>query len=136
MTKKPIVSSVVFFFAYSRTTLINNNTDPASPGCSESDEIVGCIWDRLMRSNRSGHYWVCQIQDVKLLPTIAQKVQDDPLTPNTAQLLWLELSRHQIADKLQFIYLVVTCSNRVQNKIQKFAVNLEKCQHTNLNNRY
>ena len=37
---------------------------------------------------------------VKLSPTIAQKVQDGPLTPNTVEFLWLELSLHQLADRL------------------------------------
>ena len=53
---------------------------------------------------------------VKLLPTIAQKVQDGPFTPNTAQFLWLELSQRQSTNRVQFYYLIVSYSNRMQKK--------------------
>ena len=80
-----------------------------------------------MRINRSGHYWVCiQIHDVNLLPTIAKKVQDGPLIPNTAQFLCNGLSQDQFADRLRFFYLIVSYSNRMQNETQKLAVNFKK----------
>ena len=70
-------------------------------------------------------YWICiQIHDVKLSPSIVQKVEDGPLTSDTAWFLWFELSRHQIADKLQFFYLNVSYSNRMQKR-QTLAVNLD-----------
>ena len=63
---------------------------------------------------------------MKLLPTIAQKVRGGPLTPNTVEL------SYQIADRLQFFFLIVFYSNRMQNKTQKVAVNLERRRCTTL----
>ena len=57
---------------------------------------------------------------VKLLPTIAQKVRDGPFTPNTAQFLWLELSQRQLTNRVQFYYLVLSYSNRMQKKKKKY----------------
>ena len=72
------------------------------------------------------------IHDVKLSPATTQKVQDGPLTPNTVEFLWLELSQRQLANRIRFYYryLVISYSNRMQNKTQKLTVNLERRQHT------
>ena len=41
-----------------------------------------------------------RFHNVKLLPTIAQKVHEDPWTLNTAEFLWYRILQHQFTDKL------------------------------------